>query len=189
MAFASIMFVPITYYLIMSIWLPRNRLERCQFLVGLAIFVTCGPFINVSVSLYAIFNMDSFGWGKTRQVIAEDDGEPLDPPFPQYPAAPDDPAARAAGHPDAVGLRRGSIPASMPFVRNGVPDEENQLDQLRMPYFAPAGSRVGSVASMARRRNSSIIGPPRRRSTVVRMPARIGSIATQDRLQGRRWSR
>ena len=172
----------------MSTWLPRNWLERRQFLLGLAIFVTCGPFINISVSTYAIFNMDSFGWGKTRQVIAEDGGKPMDPPFPQYPAPPDDPAARAAGHPDAVGLRRGSIPASMPFMGSGVPDEENQLGQLRMPYFAPVGSRVGSVASMARR-TGSIGGPPRRRSTVVRAPTRAGSVAIEDRWQPRRWSR
>ena len=35
-------------------------------------YVFCGPFINITVLLYASYHMDSFGWGKTRQVVAED---------------------------------------------------------------------------------------------------------------------
>lgn len=134
MAFASIMFVPFSYYLVMATWLPRNRLERYQYLVGLIVFVTCGPFINISVTLYAIIYMDNFSWGKTRQVIAEDpeegDGaeQTVEPPAPGLPVAPDDPAAVASGH-----------------RCNSVPDLENQLDQLRQPYIAPVGRRISSV--------------------------------------------
>lgn len=72
MAFVSVMFVPIIYYISMTLWLPRTLLERAQYLVGLAGFVVFGPFINISVMLYAVWNMDSFGWGKTRLVIEDD---------------------------------------------------------------------------------------------------------------------
>lgn len=71
MIFASIMIIPLLYYLTMVIWMPRNALERCQFLLGLAIFTVIGPFINIGVTVYAVKNMDNFGWGKTRKVISE----------------------------------------------------------------------------------------------------------------------
>lgn len=143
------MIVPVTYYVVIAYWIPRNRLERCQYLVGLAIFVTCGPFINISVSLYAIFYMDNFSWGKTRQVIAEPgEGEEgadaavatgekekmVEPPAPGLPVELDNTAANTAAM--ASGHRRSCVP-----------DLENQLDQIHQPYIAPAGLRVGSVSS------------------------------------------
>ncbi len=159
MAFASVMIVPVSYYIVMGFWLPKNRLEQYQFMLGLAIFVACGPFVNISVTLYAIFYMDNFSWGKTRQVIADDDvavgaaigdnsdsdvadvdhaaaagvGEKaVEPPAPGLPAPPDDPATLASGH-----------------RLSSVADIENQLDQIRQPYDAPAGSRLDSVAEGA----------------------------------------
>jgi hypothetical protein len=66
------MIVPLIYYIVMAIWLPRNAIERTQYLLGLAMFTICEPFINISVLLYAVFYMDSFGWGKTRQVVTEE---------------------------------------------------------------------------------------------------------------------
>ena len=72
MCFVSVMLIPIAYYLLMTLWLPQTLLERTQFLVGLAGFVIFGPFINVSVMLYAVWNMSSFGWGKTRRIITDD---------------------------------------------------------------------------------------------------------------------
>ncbi|SCN90775.1 related to chitin synthase [Fusarium fujikuroi] len=71
MAFAGIMIVPLIYYVIMAVWLPQSMLERFQYLLGLFIFVVLGPFLNIAVMVFAVFNMDSFGWGKTRKVIAE----------------------------------------------------------------------------------------------------------------------
>jgi cellulose synthase/poly-beta-1,6-N-acetylglucosamine synthase-like glycosyltransferase len=73
LAFASVMIVPILYYVGITLWIPRNGLERWQYLVGLVMFVVCGPFLNIAVLLFALWNMDSFGWGKTRKVIASDD--------------------------------------------------------------------------------------------------------------------
>jgi chitin synthase len=119
MAFASIMFVPLTYYVIVAIWLPRSTLERCQYLLGLLMFTTCGPFINISVSLYAIAFMDNFGWGKTRKVVSEDNEK-----------------------------AEGAAEVEKPVAIHTVPDVENQVGpNLRMPYRAPPGDRAGLVSS------------------------------------------
>jgi chitin synthase len=71
MAFAGIMIIPLIYYVIMAVWLPQSMLERCQYLLGLFIFVVLGPFLNIAIMVFAVFNMDSFGWGKTRKVVTE----------------------------------------------------------------------------------------------------------------------
>jgi hypothetical protein len=42
-------------------------------------YMFCGPFLNISVLLYACWYMDSFGWGKTRKVIAESEEEVQNP--------------------------------------------------------------------------------------------------------------
>ncbi|KAI0541783.1 chitin synthase-domain-containing protein [Xylaria digitata] len=69
--FASVMIVPVAYCLSMAIWMPQNALARAQYLLGLAIFLIFGPFINIGVTMYAWWCMDNFGWGKTRQVVSE----------------------------------------------------------------------------------------------------------------------
>ncbi|CAG1975323.1 unnamed protein product [Fusarium graminearum] len=75
MCFAGVMIIPLLYYIIMVTWLPRNLVERGQFLLGLAIFVFLGPFLNIAVMIYAVINMDNFGWGKTRKVVTDDSEE------------------------------------------------------------------------------------------------------------------
>ncbi|KAF4443181.1 hypothetical protein F53441_11490 [Fusarium austroafricanum] len=75
MCFAGVMIIPLLYYVVMATWLPRNLRERAQFLLGLAIFVFLGPFLNIAVMLYAVINMDNFGWGKTRKVVTDDSEE------------------------------------------------------------------------------------------------------------------
>lgn len=72
MCFVSVMLVPIVYYLFIPMWLCNAWRDRFQFWAGCALYTFCGPFINISVLLYSCWNMDSFGWGKTRKVIAED---------------------------------------------------------------------------------------------------------------------
>lgn len=75
MIFVGVMLIPIVYYLLMPFWLVRGgALERVRYLAGLAMFIICGPIINISILLYAIWNIDSFGWGKTRKVVACEDG-------------------------------------------------------------------------------------------------------------------
>jgi chitin synthase len=73
MCFVSVMLVPIVYYLCIPLWLTKSWVIRVQFWTGLFMYVFCGPFLNIAVLLYASFYMDSFGWGKTRKVISEDD--------------------------------------------------------------------------------------------------------------------
>ena len=48
---------------------------RAQYLIGLFVYLFAGPFINIAVLAYALWNLDSFGWGKTRVVIAEVDDD------------------------------------------------------------------------------------------------------------------
>jgi chitin synthase len=55
----------------MALWIPRNAVERAQFVLGFVIFVIVGPFINIGVTLYACRHMDNFGWGKTRLVVTD----------------------------------------------------------------------------------------------------------------------
>ncbi|KAI2609156.1 glycosyltransferase family 2 protein [Hypoxylon sp. NC1633] len=126
MIFASIMIIPLCYYLGMIVWLCRNWLERGQFLLGMAIFTTCGPFINICVTLYACIYMDNFGWGKTRKVIAET-GEAEEP----------DAAAQFNRFEEALNNNE-------KIVGTMVPDEENQLapEVYLTPFTAPAGSRL-----------------------------------------------
>ncbi|KAJ5893741.1 chitin synthase-domain-containing protein [Penicillium taxi] len=71
MAFVSVMLIPVTYYFCIPLWLCKKWLERFQFWLGCAMYIVCGPFLNISVLLYACWYMDSFGWGKTRKVITE----------------------------------------------------------------------------------------------------------------------
>jgi chitin synthase len=54
LAFASVMIIPLIYYIIIAAWHPRNMRERMQYLAGLAIFVICGPFLNIFVMLFAV---------------------------------------------------------------------------------------------------------------------------------------
>lgn len=72
MCFVSVMLIPVTYYFAIPLWLCRKWVERLQFWAGCAMYILCGPFINISVLTYATIYMDSFGWGKTRKVIADE---------------------------------------------------------------------------------------------------------------------
>lgn len=65
------MLVPVTYYICIVFWLPRTLRERVQYAIGCVMYVCGGPFINIMVLFYALYYVDSFGWGKTRKVVAE----------------------------------------------------------------------------------------------------------------------
>ncbi|KAI1456729.1 glycosyltransferase family 2 protein [Annulohypoxylon moriforme] len=119
--FASIMIIPLCFYFSMVFWLCRSWTERRQFMMGLAIFTTCGPFINICVTIYACVYMDNFGWGKTRKVIAET-GEAEEPDW----------QAQLDRFEDALNNDE-------KIVGTLVPDEENQLDPAvyRTPFTVP----------------------------------------------------
>lgn len=42
-----------------------------QYLAGLVIYIFLGPFLNILVLSYALWNIDNFAWGKTRKVVKE----------------------------------------------------------------------------------------------------------------------
>jgi chitin synthase len=39
--------------------------------MGLFIYVFLGAFLNILVQSYALWNMNNFAWGRTRQVVEE----------------------------------------------------------------------------------------------------------------------
>ncbi|KAI0846245.1 glycosyltransferase family 2 protein [Daldinia vernicosa] len=129
MIFASIMIIPLCYYLGLAVWLCQSWLERGQYLLGLAIFTTCGPFINICVTIYACVYMDNFGWGKTRKVIAET-GEAEKPDW----------QVQQERYQDALSDGE-KIFGTM------IPDEENQLhpEVYRTPFTAPTSSRLTPI--------------------------------------------
>jgi chitin synthase len=69
------MVIPVVYYIIIPVWFCKNFKEMCQFWAGLMIYIFFGPFCRIIVLCYSVKNIDSFGWGKTRQVIAEDNDD------------------------------------------------------------------------------------------------------------------
>jgi hypothetical protein len=71
LAFSSIVLIPAGYYFCIVFWLPRTAVEKTQYLIGLSIYLIVGPFINITVLAYSLWNMDEFGWGKTRKVVEE----------------------------------------------------------------------------------------------------------------------
>lgn len=72
MCFVGVMLIPITYYICIPLWLPSTFREKIQFWLGCLCYIFGGPFINIIVLTYALWNLDSFGWGKTRKVVSED---------------------------------------------------------------------------------------------------------------------
>lgn len=65
------MLVPVLYYIFIIFWLPRGFRERLQYAIGCLCYILGGPFINIAVLFYSVYYVDSFGWGKTRKVAAE----------------------------------------------------------------------------------------------------------------------
>ncbi|KAI1134892.1 glycosyltransferase family 2 protein [Hypoxylon sp. FL0543] len=143
MAFASVMVIPLVFYLSMAAWMCRNRLERCQYLLGLCIFTICGPFINICVTLYACIFMDNFSWGKTRKVIAETD-------------AAEEPNGQAEKERFEDALNgSGKVMGTM------VPDEENQLhpEVYRTPFVAAPETAIESNSGLNNRSTDAIQFP------------------------------
>jgi hypothetical protein len=119
MVFASIMIIPLFFYVGITFWMPRCALEAFQFLAGLLIFTLGGPFLNIVVTIYALCNMDNFGWGKTRTVVAETEtGEAEEP----------DTDAQSGFLGGALESdEKGVVPAG-----TNRPDEENQMSRAAM---------------------------------------------------------
>jgi hypothetical protein len=75
MIFIGISCIPFAYYIVLGMYVGRTFRERFQFILGFFAFILAGPFINVMVTVNAIYGMDNVRWGKTRQVVAEEGGQ------------------------------------------------------------------------------------------------------------------
>ena len=71
-AFLGGVIVPYAYMVTLVFWMPPTPKAKLQYIVGLLIYILTGPFMTIAVLLYTSWHLDSFGWGKTRQVISED---------------------------------------------------------------------------------------------------------------------
>ncbi|KAH9871478.1 hypothetical protein IAQ61_005657, partial [Plenodomus lingam] len=60
------------YMLALTFWMPKTRKAKWQYVAGLVIYIITGPFLTLYVLFYTTWHLDSFDWGKTRQVISED---------------------------------------------------------------------------------------------------------------------
>jgi chitin synthase len=65
------MVLPMLFYILIVVWKPHKVRERAQYLAGLGIYIFLGPFLNILVLSYALWNIDNFAWGKTRKVVKE----------------------------------------------------------------------------------------------------------------------
>lgn len=59
--------------LIATFWGMTTARLRIQYLAGLFLVVVLGQFVTPIVISYAIWHMDDFSWGKTREVEVTDD--------------------------------------------------------------------------------------------------------------------
>ncbi|PTB66156.1 glycosyltransferase family 2 protein [Trichoderma citrinoviride] len=71
----SVLFARYFYSFCVGFWLPRNMMERTQYFVGFFLHFLLSPVINIVIMVYSLFNSDDFKWGKTREVVGEDDAE------------------------------------------------------------------------------------------------------------------
>lgn len=54
-------------------WFPPTLKSKVQYFVGMVIYFIVGPFLTITVLLYALYHLDHFSWGKTRMVILDDE--------------------------------------------------------------------------------------------------------------------
>ncbi|KAL6884845.1 chitin synthase domain-containing protein [Trichoderma longibrachiatum] len=69
----SVLFARYFYSFCVGFWLPRNMTERAQYFVGFFLHFLLSPFMNIIIMIYSLFNSDDFKWGKTREVVGEED--------------------------------------------------------------------------------------------------------------------
>ncbi|TFA98044.1 Chitin synthase 8 [Trichoderma ghanense] len=71
----SVLFARYFYSFCVGFWLPRNMMERAQYFVGFFLHFLLSPMMNIIILVYSLFNSDDFKWGKTREVVGEEDEE------------------------------------------------------------------------------------------------------------------
>lgn len=64
--FTGIVQMVIVYKLLIPTWCPLSCWEIIAYYLFYPLYFALGPFIGIMVLCYSIYNMDDFGWGKTR---------------------------------------------------------------------------------------------------------------------------
>jgi chitin synthase len=64
---STVLIVPWLYNFSLIFWYPfKNVTERIRFFIGLLMYLMICPVMNLIITVYSIFNVDCFKWGKTR---------------------------------------------------------------------------------------------------------------------------
>lgn len=66
--FTGIVQIVTVYKLLIPVWCPLSCKERVIYYLFYFVYVLVGPFLGIMVLCYSMYNMDDFGWGKTRKV-------------------------------------------------------------------------------------------------------------------------
>lgn len=57
------------YKLLIPLWIPMTTKEKLIYYLFYPVYYVVSPFMGIMVLCYSMYNMDDFGWGKTRTVI------------------------------------------------------------------------------------------------------------------------
>jgi chitin synthase len=76
LSFATVTLIPMVYGLIVTFWACNGWREKTQYLIGFAMVVCMGQLVTPVVITYAIWHMDNFAWGKTREVEQDENSKP-----------------------------------------------------------------------------------------------------------------
>ncbi|KAG4414127.1 hypothetical protein IFR04_012733 [Cadophora malorum] len=71
--FAIVTMIPLAYGIFVTYWGCETNRLRLQYLLGLVMLVLIGQIVTPIVICYAVWHMDDFSWGKTREIEASDD--------------------------------------------------------------------------------------------------------------------
>ena len=125
------MIVPMIYYVLIVVWQPRGFKARIQYLVGLVIYVFIGPFINVTVLVYALWSLDNFAWGKTRRVVETVQTVPgeLDEKYPRRKGK--NKLRKSPRTPRSLASARSPRPSTNSQRFDNLPAEESQIQSTR----------------------------------------------------------
>ncbi len=71
--FAIVTMIPLAFGIWVTYWGCNTNRLRVQYLLGLLMLVLIGQIVSPLVICYAVWHMDDFSWGKTREIEASDD--------------------------------------------------------------------------------------------------------------------
>jgi chitin synthase len=76
LAFAMLTIIPITYGFVVTIWACHGWRFKLQYLIGMFMLITMAQGVTPIVIAYAIWHMDNFAWGKTREIEEDPENKP-----------------------------------------------------------------------------------------------------------------